>query len=57
MFKLFNKKPYLVWHVQGTGHKIVVFRNWFQLKMFGNHIHKSETDFSWQDLACAIDLT
>ena len=55
--KLFYKRPYLVWHDKENETKIVVFRNWFQMKMYSNHISKQETDYSFEDLGCAIDLT
>ena len=57
MIKLFYKRPYLVWHDKERNSKIVVFRNWFQMQMYTNHIHKKESDYSWLPLKCAIDLT
>lgn len=54
--RLFKIKPYLVWHVRGEA-KIVVFRNWLQVRLFKDEINSRETDYSFEPLACAIDLT
>jgi len=56
-YKLFYKRPYLVWHDKEKGSKIVVFRNWFQMKLYSNHISKKESDYYFENLSCAIDLT
>lgn len=56
--KLLHKKPYLVWHNESPGMKLIVFRNWFQLKLFGCFHNTLEKDYYYDtDLSCAIDLT
>lgn len=55
--RLFKTRPYVVWHPESPGVKVLVFRNWIQDMFYDRDFAGASEDWIYSDLHVGINRT